>query len=225
MAQPPYQPPQQGYQQPAQQSWGQPTPATGPWTGKQKLAGGLLIGGALLAILGCFLPWVSVSAAGFDESFNAFVEGASDGYIVVVFAVVAIIFGALSYQPNPPRRGVITLGIIVGAVILLLGLANLGNIEDEAPGIEIFGGDISPGIGLILVTVSGLIILAGAIIAIIAQRSVNKLSGSQGGGRPYSPQGYQQPPQGYQQPGQAPPGQYQPPQQQYQPPPQGGGQQ
>jgi hypothetical protein len=241
MAQPPYQQPgqqqpAQGYgQPPAQQGWtSSPTPARGPWTGRQKLAGGLLIGGALLAILGSFLPWVSVSVDTFDESANGFNEGASDGYIVVVAAIVAIVFGALSLtQANPPRRGVITLGIISSLLLLWIGLANLGEIGDQAPGVEVFGGEVNTGIGLILVTVAGIVVAAGAVVAIMAQRAVN--AGNRGGGQAgggqqqYGQQQYGQ--QGYQQQGQyqPPPQQQAPPQQappqQYQPPQQPGGQQ
>jgi hypothetical protein len=217
MAQPPYQP--QGYQQPPpQQSWGPPVPAAGPWTGTQRIAGGLLIGGAAVALIAAFLPWVNVSVGGTDQSFNGFVEGASDGYIVVTFSIVALVFGGLCFQANPPRRGAITLGIIVGLLLLFIGIANLANIEEEAPGVEIFGGEVGAGIGLILVTLAGVIVLAGAVAAIVAQRSVNKASRNQGGGG-YGAQTYQQPPQGYQPQSQPQPG-YQPPQQ---PPPGPGG--
>jgi hypothetical protein len=247
MSQPPYQQPpyqqqpQQGYQQPAQgygqppaqRGWATPGPGAGPWSGRQKVAGGLLIGGSLLAILGSFLPWVSVTVDTFDESANGFNEGASDGYIILVAALVAIVFGALSFQMNPPRRGVITLGIISAVLLLYIGLANLGEIDDQAPGIETFGGSVDTGIGLILVVVAGLIVLAGAIMAILAQRAVNNATrAAASGGQPQQPPAYgQQPQQGWQQ--QQGQGQYQPPQQgqqpqpdQYQPPqqpPQGPG--
>jgi hypothetical protein len=197
----------------------------------------LLIGGGLLAILGAFLPWVSVSVDTFDESANGFGEGASDGYIVLVAALVAIVFGALAFQPTPPRRGVIILGIISAILLFWIGIANLGEIGDQAPGVEVFGGSVDTGIGLILVTLSAAVVLAGAIVAIVAQRAVNaagragaggQWGGGAGGGQP--PQyGGQPPPQGYRQPPPQPQ-QQQPPEQQppkpgqYPPPSQPGSQ-
>jgi hypothetical protein len=236
----PYQQPQQGYQQPAQgygqapaqRGWPSAGAGPGPWSGRQKVAGGLLIGGSLLAILGSFLPWVNVTVDTFDESANGFGEGASDGYVILVAALVAIVFGALSFQMNPPRRGVIILGLISAVVFLYIGLANFGEIGDQAPGIETFGGEVNTGIGLILVIVAGLIALAGGIVAILAQRAVNTATraAAEGGQPPYGrqPQAYgQQPQQGWQQgqypppqqPQQPQPGQYQPPQQPQQPQP------
>jgi hypothetical protein len=222
MAQPPYQQQPPGYQQgqgygsTPQPSWGRTPAETGPWTGRQKIAGVLLIVAAVLGAIGAFLPWASINFEFFNETVNGF-DG-SDGYVVVVAALVAIVFGALSFMPTPPRRGVITLGVITGLLLAYIGFWNFNEIS----------GGVDVGIGLWLVMASGILVLAGTAFMIAAQAAAPKelwpsqQAGQYGQQSPYqapAQPGYQQPPGGYQQ-GQ---GQVRPPGQQgqYQPPPQG----
>jgi hypothetical protein len=183
-------------------------------------------------VIASFLPWGSVSfdelLTGASQSFNGF-EG-TDGWIAVGTAVVVLVFGALSFMPTPPRRAVIPIAIIAGIFLIFIGVANMGEPEGEFGSVTDIGGDFSPGIGLWVMILAGLLCLAGAGLMIASQRAAPKEAwGSATGDQPR--QGYgQQPQQGWQQPGQYPPpqqpqqpqpGQYQPTQPQpgqYQPP-------
>jgi hypothetical protein len=227
MGQQPYQQPQ-GYPPPGYgappQSWSPQRPPAGPWTTRARLAGGLLFGGALLAVVASFLPWGSFSLFGTDTTFNGF-EG-SDGWLAIGTAIVVLIFGALSFMPVPPRRGIIPISILAGLMLLFIGFANMSEPSSELGSVSDFGGEFSVGFGLWVMVLAGLLVLAGAGAMIASQVAAPKNTmqtspqaaqyGQQG---PYQAPGYQQ---------QSPGGQY-PPQPQYpqgqqpaQPPPQPG---
>jgi hypothetical protein len=216
MQQPPYQQPPQEYQQPppgygpqGQQGWAQPRQPLGPWVKRSRIAAGLLVGGAVLAIIATILPWGEVGftfgTVSESETFNGF-EGA-DGWLAIGTAVLVLVMGGLSFMATPPRRLIIPVAVISGLLLGFIGFANMSEPEGELGSISDFGGDFSPGIGLFVMVLAGLLVLAGAGLMIASQSAAPKTpvsstwqAGQYGQQAPYQPPPQAPPPQ-YQQPG------------------------
>lgn len=255
MSQSPYaNQPQPGYQAPPAQPYGAPptqgqagqgyTPYQRPpkegWAKRSNLAGILLIVSALVAVVAAFLPWGSVS---FDDptfnfgdvgSFNGF-EG-TDGWLASGTAVVLIVLGILSFV-RASRVGITGIAITVSILAILcglwlafIGIANMSGPDSGVGSLDSFGIDFTPGVGLYLMILAGLIAIGGGAAMIASQVAAPKGAdakrpnwqpnyGNQQGPyqppQPPPPAGYAAPQQGYPpaqdghsppaQPGQQPP--------------------
>ena len=180
--------PQNPYgQQPAYGQPGYPVPQYGypgyqlaaaePLSGTARVIGCVLAGFGALVAAGAFLPWLvfgSVGGYGFPGSVNGIGNaafGTKDGVITLPLGLIVIGFGLTRALVS--KRGGIHLAVgivtlIAGLLIIVIGLADIGNISSVAdtmpPGAD---GQLHSGGGLILTVVAGLGVAATAVVAII----------------------------------------------------------
>jgi len=125
-----------------------------------KVAGYLMLGGALVIAIGCFLPWLSVVG---DESFNGFDEVflSSDdepsGYVFIFLAAVMLGFGITTLAAKR-LLPIMIIGIVVASISLLGSLAEYSDFRDVA-----IGRRVDTGGGLPIVILGSAIALGGAI--------------------------------------------------------------
>ncbi len=102
--------------------------------------------GAVLAIIGCFLPWVSVM--GF--SMNGFPGGlgGNPGILVVLFGVLCGIFSFLGKKWSLITSIVLALLMVVWVIKQIMDAHK-------------FGEGVSVGMGLYLILIAGIVILVG----------------------------------------------------------------
>lgn len=158
----PYQP-NPYYQNPYQQ-W-QPIPV------KQrvdaKLAGGLIVLGAVVTIVAVFLPWATArgaSANGMDTYWSNFEYTESPGIVSILAAVVLGAFGiALFFAGRVIALGVLT---IIGALgTSVVGIGMIAIVSDA-----IDTSVASLGVGVILQPIAPLLCLVGGIISLAKTR-------------------------------------------------------
>lgn len=168
-------PPQPGYTYPGafqagpgvfQAGYGMP-PGYGPAQPPRpdtKVSGFLMLGGALVIAIGCFLPWLSVVG---DESFNGFDNVFDDlflgsdqepsGYVFMFLAAVMLGFGITTLAAKR-LLPIMIIGIVVASISLLGSLAEYSDYRDVAG-----GGRFDTGAGLPVVILGSAIALGGAI--------------------------------------------------------------
>ncbi|CAN5591689.1 hypothetical protein BH20CHL6_BH20CHL6_00770 [soil metagenome] len=128
----------------------------------------LITVGALLVLVGCFLPWYTTGGTALPaESGNAF-EGA--GILVFVAAIALLALVALPYaagdHPLSIDRGVTFLVLaglgVVGFVLRIVQLMDppVLSLPDRAPGLWLAG--------------AGLIIVAWGVAEVLAERPVRR---------------------------------------------------
>lgn len=118
----------------------------------------LVVGGAIVAVVGAFLPWFTVDALGTTASVNGIER---DGIFTFVFALIAV--GLILYQgPGRWKTGVLAGCLILGALIALVGSAYIYDpwLGTEQPS-EAEQALINIGSGLYLTAFSGYIIIGG----------------------------------------------------------------
>ncbi|ODU02867.1 MAG: hypothetical protein ABS81_16160 [Pseudonocardia sp. SCN 72-86] len=128
--------------------------------------------GGLLAVVGSFLPWVTIQAGAFGSLSVAGTEG--DGIITLIVGVLILAVGILRLvKPSIPAI-VQRLPILFGLIVVGLGvyvIINLNSTMAEATGAG--GGiaadlaealDISLGFGLIMTIVGGVVAIVGGIV-------------------------------------------------------------
>ena len=105
--------------------------------------------GAVLAIIGCFLPWVSVM--GF--SMNGFPGGmgGNPGALIVILAVLCGVFSFIGKKWS----------LITSIVLALLMVLWAGKQMMDA---SKFGEGVSVGIGIYLILIAGIIVIAGNVM-------------------------------------------------------------
>ena len=86
------------------------TPVAPAKPGANRLAGGMVLAGGAIAIVGCFLPWISASA--FVVTISKDGISSPDGQIIAGLATFSVLFGLLMLA----RR----VGLVVPIVVLLL---------------------------------------------------------------------------------------------------------
>lgn len=122
-----------------------------------------MIVGAVVAVIGCFLPWLD---SGFD-SINGFDEGPDDAALgggIVFFALVLVGMGITTVAAKRILP-IAIIGIVAAALCLLVGAAQLADYSDYAD----FAG-IDLGAGLPVVVLGSLVGLAGAIVTCAKRR-------------------------------------------------------
>ena len=173
-----------GYGQPP--AYGQPYPGTpgagpypkpeGPLSTLAKVALGAIVAASVIAIVAVFLPWANITVPGLvDESPNGVAGGASDGWVVLVLAVISIVLAVLRFVLGKPVLSIAT-GVVAalsGAIMALLAIVNITDFNDEKENFErIAGSELEAGIsiGLYLVLVMGIVLIAAGVLAAIKRR-------------------------------------------------------
>ena len=129
------------------------------------IGGGLMIAGAVIAAIGCFLPWLTIA----DTTITGFDEGPDDAALgggVMFFALILLGMGITTLAAKRILP-IAIIGIVAAALCLLVAIAQLADYSDFAD-IPFFDAEIGP--GLVVVVLGSLVALAGAIIACAKRR-------------------------------------------------------
>jgi hypothetical protein len=150
----------------------------------------LAIGGGVVAAIGSFLTWLTVSAPGQFSNPNSGTD-LGDGWITLVAGVLLVIAGLVILAGRSPAavRAMAILAIVGGVVAAGDGLLNLATSRDQLAesvrtpnetqeaarrrvDVALDSGqvDLSAGIGLWMVTGGGIIGLVGGILGLTAAR-------------------------------------------------------
>jgi hypothetical protein len=105
-----------------------------------RVAGIVMIVGAVVAVVGSFLTWAKMSIAGISQipgtsgsySINGFAHGASDGYFICGCAVVAAVIGAVFLRRV--AKGLAVLAILASLVAIGLGIYDFSQAKDLGSG-------------------------------------------------------------------------------------------
>ncbi|MGI8416435.1 MAG: hypothetical protein ACR2P2_09595 [Nakamurella sp.] len=176
----PYQ--QQPYQQQSYQPQGYPggQPIQSV-TGPNPVGGGLVVLGGLVTAIAAFLAWVSLSGQGITVTVNGIgsvsgadvqTTGATDGWITFGAGVVALIVGGLALA-RKGGRGLQVLAILAGVVAAGVPIYDLVKNNSDLQSAKEQGVDVSYSIGIWLTIVGGVVVVLGAIIAMIGARKQN----------------------------------------------------
>ncbi len=123
---------------------------------KQRLG---IIAGAAIGIIATFLPWAS------NVPLIGSVSGTQgDGFISMALCIIPLVLAVLGDRSTALAKGKFIGSIVLGVLILLYGLLKFSQIGKAAKTFEALGmkADISVGIGVWLVMVSGVVIAAAA---------------------------------------------------------------
>ena len=133
--------------------------------GKAMPLGAIVCGiGAVLAVIGAFIPWETVSLHGASESVAGF-EGNGGKIIAVLGIVAAVVAVAWIMEVRLGRPGAIL--IALGVLILLVGVLNYSNISGDVNSANtILAGAASVGIGLYLDVLAGVVIIVGGALGV-----------------------------------------------------------
>lgn len=177
----------QPYQQQGYQLQGYPGgPVQSVATGPNPIGGGLVILGGLVAAIAAFLAWVTLSGQGPDgQSVTLTVSGigsvsgadvgstgATDGWITFGAGIVALVAGALALA-RKGGRGLQTVAILAGVVVAGVPVYDLIKSNSDLQSLKDQGVDVSYSIGIWLTIVGGVVIVLGAIIAMVGARKQN----------------------------------------------------
>ena len=143
-----------------------PRPAT-------PVAGWLMIAGAVLTAIGCFLPWLTIEGSFGDVSFNGFDDlGPLDdepalGGAFLFFGLVMLGFGIATLLAKR-ILAIMIIGIVVASISMLGAAGKFSDYNDTF----VDGGPIGVelGAGLPVVAVGSAVALAGAIVGCAKRR-------------------------------------------------------
>ena len=117
----------------------------------------LILIGAAVAILGCFLPYYTISVFGLNQSIT-YVGGdggGADGIIVIALAVVAVVAVFVNSQKFKK------IAIVPAVVALLITLYDMLQVKDATEGYGSFG------IGAYLVLLGMIACVAGYVLSLV----------------------------------------------------------
>jgi hypothetical protein len=129
------------------------------------IGGGLMIAGAVIAAIGCFLPWLTWN----DVTYDGFDEGPDEAALgggVMFFSLVLLGMGITTVTAKRILP-IAIIGIVTAALLLLVGAAQLADYSDFADFTLV---DAELGAGLPVVVIGSLVALAGAIITCARRR-------------------------------------------------------
>ena len=129
------------------------------------IGGALMIAGAVIAGVGCFLPWLTIGGL----EINGFDEGPDDAALgggVIFFGLVLVGMGITTLAAKRILP-IAIIGIVAAALCLLVSAAQLADYSDFAD-VEFFDSEL--GAGLPVVVLGSLVALAGAIITCARRR-------------------------------------------------------
>lgn len=126
----------------------------------------LVLGGAALLLIGSFLPWAKVSVALFDATVSQTIGGMDDDGPITLVAAVAL--GVLGWflLTKGWHKGRLIGSVCVAALVTLVAVIDLVDVNRVAGSEAGLGIDVSIGIGLWVVTVAAIAALAGSILAL-----------------------------------------------------------
>lgn len=135
----------------------------------------LCVLGAIVAIVGSFLPLATSSFDGLDFADNTFV-GQSFGIAVIAVAVLGAALAVWSYLKANRTWLVVLAGVVVIAIAAYMGLVGIDDLSPDIPVLTSPGGgqftgdlseainpDASPSTGIFAVAVGGLLMALGGI--------------------------------------------------------------
>lgn len=109
----------------------------------------MVIIGSIVAIIGCFMPFYTVSVWGISESVS-YTEG--DGIMVIILAVAAAVLAVLNLQK---------FSLIPTAIALVVTLVDIAGANDAAMG---YG---SAGVGLHVLIIGAILSIVGSVLAFV----------------------------------------------------------
>lgn len=144
----------------APRGYGYPQPAAARMS--QPLTGWLLLGTAVLVIIGSLTPWVTIHI--FDQS--ATIDGTTgDGKLTIFCGGIVAVTGLL-IGLRQGRLWTSIVALVFAVVTVLIGFADLGNISQlYGPAKDFPDSVFSVGFGLWLVLIGG---VAGLVLSIVA---------------------------------------------------------
>jgi len=132
----------------------------------------LMVGAAVLVMICAFLPWATAKVLGAEVSVHG-TDSGKDGWFTLGMAVIAAIIAVISATNRKPggihlAAGIV--GTVLGALITIVGLADLGDLNNRDDEIAGYGGHIDAGFGLIGTILFGVVLLAFGIAGIVKRR-------------------------------------------------------
>ncbi|MGO1637136.1 MAG: hypothetical protein ACTHYS_00415 [Ancrocorticia populi] len=201
----------------------QPSPFNAPQPAAQKQQKDRIVNLAmcgvplLIAFIGLFLPYFTVSISGYSESVS-WAQGDSGGpfIIALIFILVAIIPLAMQFFPKVnPKQMVSSSSLVTVAGVVVIGNVIYNWTPEDIDQLEGYGAEFSRGIGFWLLLLAGVALVGTGIYFTIWANKQAKLAAPQVPNQPYGGQPYPGPqapgPQGPGQPfgGPVPPQQQQ----------------
>ena len=150
-------------------------PRAVPWGGI------LIVAGGALAVLGSFLPWLSVTAPLLGNVTRSGLDGGGDGIITLVIgAVLALLGVALILRSGSARRAVI--GTVLTSLVLgVVAVMDIGDVQTRGILMEtslategnMFADAVafSVGMGLYVILIGGVLGIVGSVVALRAARA------------------------------------------------------
>jgi hypothetical protein len=137
------------------------------------------VGGGLLAFIGVFLPWVTVSSSFITRSANGF----DDGIWGILVFILSIALAALAFikvrniqvqglDKIPARAPLIGAGVLAAiAVFRWIYILADGGTDVDNDFLEALGVDVSTGVGIWFVLIGSLAVLFGALVPALKNRN------------------------------------------------------
>lgn len=138
--------------------------------------GWVIVGAAVVTLIAAFLPWVTTDILGQKESFSGFGSeeyGAKDGVITLTLALVAgvvAVFRGLNKNQSAVHLAAAITATVCGALVLLVAMADIGDISSTNDDFAGGGFEISVGFGLYLTLLGGLVLLGVGVWGIAKRR-------------------------------------------------------
>jgi hypothetical protein len=162
-------PPYQGSPYGAPPNWAAPStqfppghPSAPRESGYSGPAAGILIGGIMVAV-GCLLPWFTLSFYGMSMLSVSGVEDGRDGILILPLGVILAVLGGIRLSKVglgniKPAALIIGAIAVVAAILEVLSLGDLTELESEYMSVDV-------GIGLYLIGIGGLVAGLSALMS------------------------------------------------------------
>ncbi len=137
---------------------------------KVRVAGGLVLGGAVALLVGSVMPWMEVTGPKVGDAWTATGRDIGDGRITVALALVLAVLGAAIITGRMNRFGgtkVAAMGALVaGAAAVAVLAVDIADVADRASRLGVPAGAVSNvGSGLWLAFVGALFAVGGGLMA------------------------------------------------------------
>jgi hypothetical protein len=123
----------------------------------------ILVAGAL-AIVGTFLPWITVTAAFIGTIGRNGLDGGGDGIFTIILGLLIALMGVAILAESGSRNSA-RLGAVVLAVILLgIAALDIGGVNDRLKSLGSNAAIGSVGTGLIAIALAGVLAIIGSVL-------------------------------------------------------------
>lgn len=144
-------------------------------SGKVRAAGGVVVGGAALMLIGSRLTWMEVRGPKVGDAYTSSGVDLGDGRVTMVLGVALVILGAVILTGRFVRMGgpkVAAMGAIVaGAAALAVTAVDIADVADRAERLGVpLGAVTDVGTGLWLAFVGSLLAVVGGLLAFANRR-------------------------------------------------------